>query len=105
MKCQPLNWNGEKMLPCEPHEANHLRIKVPGPVSFLVLPIKPPHGWQWNGSVDSPSLQPSILTTNPREGLRCHSYLTDGKFQFLSDTSHELANQTVPAPEFTLDEL
>lgn len=29
----------------------------------------------------------------------CHSYVTDGQVQFLSDCTHVLAGQTVPLPE------
>jgi len=28
----------------------------------------------------------------------CYSYITDGRIQFLSDCTHELANQTVDLP-------
>ena len=34
-----------------------------------------PNGWDWNGSMELPTLQPSILRTT---GCRWHGYLTDG---------------------------
>ncbi len=56
-----------------------------------------PRAWQWNGSLDKPTLTPSILA---RFGSRknpqvCHSYVTDGVMQFLGDCTHELAGQAV----------
>lgn len=82
-------------------------------------------GWTWNGSEDKPTFTPSILAQNghylPERGSescwctfnaahpdeeikftcqRCHSYITEGKIQFLSDCSHELAGQTVDLPKW-----
>jgi hypothetical protein len=54
--------------------------------------------WQWNGSMDSPTFQPSLLVKWQRTGKEqtvCHSYITDGKIQFLSDCTHAMAGQTV----------
>lgn len=84
-----------------------------------------PRSWGWNKDVDKPTFTPSILTRSghysydrpvescyctynkkhptaqlPYTCYRCHSYVTDGKIQFLSDCSHELANQTVDIPNF-----
>lgn len=59
--------------------------------------------WTWNGSVELPTFTPSILV-NGREGLRnpavprCHSFVTNGRIQFLGDCTHALANQTVDIP-------
>jgi hypothetical protein len=50
--------------------------------------------WEFNGDYDKPTLNPSILVTNP-QGLRCHSFITDGKIQYLSDCFHELAGQII----------
>lgn len=35
-----------------------------------------------------------------RFGSCCHSFVTDGRIQFLGDCTHELAGQTVPLPAF-----
>lgn len=53
--------------------------------------------WSWNGSMEAPTFHPSILVTNP--GARCHSFVTDGRIQFLTDCDHPLAGQTVDLPE------
>jgi hypothetical protein len=50
--------------------------------------------WSWNGSLDRPSVQPSILI--PLEGYRCHSFMEDGHLRFLPDCDHSLAGQRVP---------
>ena len=83
--------------------------------------------WGWNGSVDKPTFTPSILVRNGHHvaghkgdcwcsfnkkatargeepsGFKCmvcHSFVTDGRIQFLSDCTHALAGQTVDIPDF-----
>lgn len=85
-------------------------------------------GWKFNGDLVNPTLTPSVLVRSGHyadEGVhdhpcwcdfnaerrakgeeeskfacyRCHSFVTDGKIQFLSDCSHELTGQTVELPE------
>jgi hypothetical protein len=83
--------------------------------------------WSWNGSMDSPTFSPSIRVTydhmseagraqgkafceqhgryptneeNPYDvNDVCHSFVTDGRIQFLGDCTHALAGQTVDLPE------
>lgn len=79
--------------------------------------------WTFNGNLDKPTFTPSILTrgghyvpghtgecwctynaahTDDPSGFRClqcHSYITDGRIQFLNDCSHSLAGQTIGLPE------
>jgi hypothetical protein len=83
-----------------PHET------LPGPV------------WGYNGNPEAPTFTPSILVRGserlsqeevarvmggekiePRP-LVCHSFVTDGQIQFLSDCTHALAGQTVPMFSF-----
>lgn len=65
--------------------------------------------WSFNDNVDAPTFQPSVLVTwrvpPPREpddppDRICHSFITDGRIQFLGDCTHGLAGQTVPLPEW-----
>lgn len=51
--------------------------------------------WSFNGDMQKPTFAPSLLYPD----LRCHLCLTDGRIQFLSDCTHELAGQTVDVPE------
>lgn len=73
----------------------------PGSIGLHMLPVnsseKKP-SWEWDGNLEQPTLSPSILTKH-RETEICHSYLRNGVFEFLSDCSHPLANQSVPAPD------
>lgn len=58
--------------------------------------------WSFNGDFDHPTFNPSILVTYVASGTetsrRCHSYVRDGKIQFLGDCTHHLAGQTVDLP-------
>lgn len=68
--------------------------------------------WQWNGSMDAPTFTPSVKVTYPanpnaleafkewRKERICHSFVRDGKIQFLTDCTHALSGQTVEIPEW-----
>jgi hypothetical protein len=73
----------------------------------------PEKDWGFNGDLEFPTFTPSVLVTihwgngKPREDpefeeteKRCHSFVTDGMIQFLSDCTHPLAGQTVNLPEW-----
>lgn len=72
--------------------------------------------WGFNGSKDRPTLSPSILakgvelltedevaiveqggTVKPRP-VTCHSFVREGRIEFLADSTHKLAGQTVDLP-------
>jgi hypothetical protein len=84
-------------------------------------------GWKFNSNAESPTFQPSVLVRSGHYAhgeapgncycdfaerhpeaakdckfkcFRCHSFVTDGKIQFLADCSHQLAGKTVPLPDF-----
>lgn len=75
--------------------------------------------WSWDGDLERPTISPSVLvhphdrfidgslerpaltapeniTTTPL----CHSFVTDGRIEYLSDSTHALAGQTVDLPEW-----
>ena len=82
--------------------------------------------WAWNGNAEHPTFAPSILVRGktltdkgnrdiedwreagcpkrdqPFESVErvCHSFVTHGQIKFLTDSTHELAGQTVDIPEF-----
>jgi hypothetical protein len=56
--------------------------------------------WTFNGSFDRPSFQPSLLCNRDYPESRCHSFVTDGRIQFLSDCWHSLAGKTVDLPDW-----
>jgi len=87
--------------------------------------------WGWNANAERPTFTPSILVrtvrgqgltdadweeydrivrqpggtdavlNHPKFGWTCHSFVTDGRIQFLSDCSHHLAGQTVDLPAWS----
>jgi hypothetical protein len=57
-------------------------------------------GWTWNGSFDKPTFTPSLLCNPDSPPHRCHSFVTDGRIQFLGDCWHTLAGQTVDIPDW-----
>ena len=89
----------------------------------------PGERWRWNGDAEKPTFSPSVLVRGIRGDMNeaeraayddafekcgrtsailsdtrfttvCHSYVTDGRIQFLSDCTHLLAGQAVPMAEF-----
>lgn len=63
--------------------------------------------WEFNGNGDAPTFKPSVFVNAPGQfhnpGMpSCHSFVTDGKIQFLGDCTHSLAGETVPLPDFTI---
>ncbi|SRR6266571_3526465 len=82
--------------------------------------------WRWNGDREKPTFHPSVKVTSGhyvtahKKGVDhcwctyyaqhpekepafkcgiCHSWVKEGKIQFLSDSTHELAGQTVELQE------
>jgi len=55
--------------------------------------------WQWNGDLNKPTFSPSLLVNGTWAEKRCHSFIRDGKIQFLGDCFHHLKGQTVEPPE------
>jgi hypothetical protein len=56
--------------------------------------------WAFNGDYERPTFTPSVLVSG--DGAVCHSFVTDGRIQFLSDCTHSLAGQTVELPEINV---
>ena len=71
--------------------------------------------WGWNDDVQRPTFTPSVLVhydhwvpparfgePAPKSQTLvkdiCHSFVTDGRIQYLSDCTHALAGQTVDLP-------
>lgn len=87
--------------------------------------------WGYNGNPDSPTFTPSVrvqgvknhmsdedwdaydkmdvqedrekILADHRFASCCHSFVTDGRIQFLSDCTHPLAGQTVDLPDLRGD--
>lgn len=99
-------------------EAHQVGVEAPATVK-----------WGFNGNGDAPTFTPSILVrsvridggdaeieriidsyklpeereamlADKRINVVCHSFVTDGRIQFLGDCTHALAGQTVDLPDF-----
>lgn len=51
--------------------------------------------WTFNGDVEKPTFRASLLNYQPETSKLCHLFVTDGKIEYLSDSSHHLAGKTV----------
>ncbi len=93
---------GEGYFPCDVSEATHVKLRTPGPFWTRMIPVilkgkrEGTNCWSWNGDTEKPTLKPSILTKGGEDfKVICHSWVNDGKIQFLADSTHEFAGQTV----------
>lgn len=61
--------------------------------------------WEFNGDVERPTFKGSMLSNGRADAVvnetapRCHSYVTDGRIEYLADCSHAMAGQTVDLPD------
>lgn len=102
-------------------EGQRLGFWCPGCEEMHVISVAP-GGWTFNGDYDRPTFSPSVLVSGRRatkrgkqqwrewcdagaqkpapelesEDMRCHTFVRDGRIEFLSDCLHALAGQTVP---------
>lgn len=56
--------------------------------------------WDFNGDIDKPTISPSLLCNKDWPTSRCHSFIKDGRIQFLADCWHDLKGQIVEIPEW-----
>lgn len=81
-------------------------------------PNTPGPNWGYNGNPNAPTFTPSVLVRGVQrlsdaeneavmrgeeidpKPFTCHSFVTDGRIQYLGDCGHELANQTVELPDW-----
>lgn len=108
------------------NDLHQVRVNTP-PAGFELREPTPPHPyWSWNGNLERPTFNPSVLVrtghychTPPVPGncacdfqerfpeedpwawpcVVCHSFVRDGRIQFLGDCTHALAGKTVDLPE------
>lgn len=69
---------------------------------FNVDPSKSPC-WTYNGDPDKPTVRASILVQGHLGANNygtCHSFVTDGRIQYLNDCTHSLAGQTIEIPDW-----
>lgn len=137
MKAKAYKWDGKAYVPCLPADVTHLAFQTPlfsGQSSYHMLRVILKGNrdearqkfntpvWTWNGSIDKPTLRPSVLSRSghfinpsfdatkdecwcsynrdhPDDQHFCcyldHTWITDGQVKFLDDCSHELKGQTL----------
>lgn len=49
---------------------------------------------EFNMDLENPTISPSLMQ-NFTPGKTCHSYIKNGKIQYLNDCHHKLAGQTI----------
>lgn len=90
-------------------EGGRLMFWCPGCDGAHVVRVEGPGShWGYNGDPERPTFTPSVLVTyNGRDAgiddappAVCHSFVRDGRIQFLSDCTHAMAGQTVDLPPF-----
>lgn len=82
-----------------------VHFRCPGCDDVHSVVVETQNGWGFNGDLERPTFTPSVLV---RYGNRepgplgvnavCHSFVTDGRVQYLGDCTHTLAGQTVDLP-------
>lgn len=110
MKAQPLTLRNGEYIECPASRALFVRLRFPvdfAPLKERIIPVQTKGkrvdtpNWTWNGDIEEPTLRPSIRTHwqagdgngNPGPDIICHSFVNNGKVEFLSDCTHEMAGQ------------
>jgi hypothetical protein len=86
-----------------PEHPNHVIIECPACGHWHVFDER----WSFNGDLEKPTFNPSMLVNGGADmekyinehNPRCHSFVTDGRIQFLGDCSHNMKGQTVELPD------
>lgn len=94
-----------------------ISFACPGCGDEHVVPTTGLSAWGYNGSLERPTLTPSVLVRAGHHAPHwkpgdecwcgkdyafscyvCHSFVTEGRIQFCGDSTHALAGQTVDLP-------
>lgn len=64
--------------------------------------------WSFDGNAERPTFSPSVLVSTLAKDDRpartlCHLFVRDGRIEFLTDSAHDLAGQTVDLPDWPTD--
>jgi Family of unknown function (DUF6527) len=98
--------------------ADGISFHCPGCGDTHTIPTEGEKAWSWNGSLDLPTVTPSIdvkcghYASSWKPGdecwcgkdydftcYRCHSTIMRGEITFAPDSSHKLSGQTVMLPD------
>jgi hypothetical protein len=78
------------IIECPACESSHL---------FYTNLSNPNQNWGFNNNLDKPTFTPSMLIYPSQIQKRCHSFVRDGKIQYLNDCDHDLKGKTVDLPD------
>ena len=113
-----------KVIESQLKEGSMIIPKCPGCGMIHILPTQGEGTkWGYNGNANKPTFTPSLLcrtgkyvpgiskesydyyneTEDEWPSVICHSFITDGRIDFLSDCTHALAGKTVELPEVDLE--
>jgi hypothetical protein len=84
-------------------ESGYTLFFCPGCKRPHAVGVKGAGAWGYNDNPDRPTFMPSVGVNLDRWASgepRCHSFVTDGRIQFLTDSDHLLAGQTVDLPDW-----
>jgi hypothetical protein len=72
----------------------------PGCNHYHIFYVKGNLCWNFNGNLESPTFEPSLLNTWTIQGESkcCHLNLTNGVLYFHGDSYHSMAGKTFPLP-------
>ena len=59
--------------------------------------------WKFNGDVENPTISPSLRVQHHRHlvgDIICHSFIKEGKIQYLNDSTHKLKGKTIEIPDW-----
>jgi hypothetical protein len=61
--------------------------------------------WSLTGTTENPTISPSILVRwdegEERKPCVCHSFIREGRIEYLSDCTHAMASNTVDIPDWS----
>lgn len=92
-------------------DVEYIIFRCPGCKTLHSIDTNGQNKWTWNGSLERPTFSPSVLNwlehradENEKQrryvdSRRCHCFVRNGCIEFLSDSGHTLAGQTVDLPE------
>jgi hypothetical protein len=88
----------------------HIQWHCPATGDWFLVVVKGYPGykmavWKWNGSLDKPTLEPSVLRrTFQQDGVTVrsvnHFFMKEGAIAFRKDSTHDRKGQTVPMAEW-----
>jgi hypothetical protein len=85
-----------------------IQFDCPGCAAPHVIPTTGEKAWGFNQNFDRPTLTPSILVHSHGvllddgsvgQSPTCHSFVRDGRIEFLNDCTHALAGKSVDMSE------